>query len=122
MVDARDIINKRIRDGIYSLRLNEQKYAEHVQGTPQYINTTKTRGREPSRLFLSYEEAQDLIELYSGKGDVLILINGKVGDIEFAETDMIIGEYQEKEIWKKTRRFGIYHGKNGSHIVPVKER
>lgn len=121
-VDLSAEIRKRIADGTYSLQLSDQKYAEHVEGTLQYINTARTREQEPSRLLITQKEAQDLINAYSGRGDVDVDARGEVRHVEYASANKIIGEYKSKEGWIKTKRFAIYHGKKGSHIVPVKER
>lgn len=120
--DTSSEIKRRIADNTYTLQLSEQKYAEHVEGTPQYINTAKTRGQEPSRLLISKEEAQDLINAYSGHGDIDSDSKDKAKHVEYASANKIIGEYKNREGWIKTKRFAIYHGKKGSHIVPVKER
>lgn len=112
----------RIRRGEYSLKLSEQKYFEHVQGTPQYENTAKTRGIEPSRLTVSYEQAQALIELYSGTGIPKEGTKKKVTNVEFISSRYVIGEWFDGEKWIPTHRFSIHHGKNGSHIVPEKPR
>ena len=81
--DAKKVVRDRVKNGEYNLTLLKQKYAEHVDGTPQYKNTAKERGIEPSRLTVSYEEAQRLINLYSGTGEPKISNGGKVMDIEF---------------------------------------
>lgn len=109
----------RIRRGEYSLELTEQKYKEHVQGTPQYENTTKTRGIEPSRLTVSYKQAQTLIKLYTGTG-VIFATRGVVRDKEYITANHYIGETKVNGEWIKTRRFTLYYGKGGTHIVPVR--
>ena len=118
--EAKSIMRKRVESGKYSLELPQQKYNEHIQGTPQYINTTKTRGQEPSRLLISKDEAQELINLHSGTGYPKISRGGDVLDVEFVSADHVIGQYFDGDKWVDTRRFGIYHGSKGSHIVPVK--
>ena len=118
--EAKSIMRDRVKSGKYSLKLPQQKYNEHVQGTPQYINTTKTRGQEPSRLLISKDEAQELINLYSGTGYPKISRGGDVLDVEFVSANHVIGQYFDGEKWVDTKRFGIYHGSKGSHIVPVK--
>lgn len=118
--EAKSIMRDRVKSGKYSLKLPQQKYDEHVQGTPQYINTTKTRGQEPSRLLISKADAQELINLYSGTGTPKISRRGNISDVEFVTADHVIGQYFDGEKWVDTKRFGIYHGSKGSHIVPVK--
>ncbi len=112
----------RIRRGDYSLKLSEQKYKEHVQGTPQYENTAKTRGIEPSRLTISYEQAQTLIELYSGTGIPRVGAGKKVTNVEYVSSRYVIGEWFDGGKWIPTHRFSIHHKGRGSHIVPERPR
>jgi len=109
----------RIRRGEYSLKLSEQKYFEHVQGTPQYENTAKTRGVEPSRLTVSYEQAQTLIELYAGTGAPFVS-KGIVRNKEYITANYYVGEFKIDGKWVKTRRFILYYGENSTHIVPAR--
>lgn len=109
----------RIRRGEYSLQLPEQKYKEHVQGTPQYENTAKTRGIEPSRLTVSYEQAQTLIELYAGTGTPFAS-KGIVRNKEYITANYYVGEFKTDGKWVKTRRVILYYGENGTHIVPTR--
>lgn len=126
--EAKRIMRERIKDGEYNLKLQWQKYAEHVEGTPQYQNTVKTRKKdELSRLSISFEKAQELITLYSGSGEPRYnKVNGvlKVSNVEFCTANQVIGQYFDagKQEYVDTRRFALYHGKKGSHIVPVKPR
>ena len=117
--EHKKIMRDRVKNGEYNLTLLKQKYAEHVAGTPQYKNTAKERGIEPSRLTISYEEAQRIINLYSGAGEPKISNGGKVMDIEFVRLDKTVGQYKDGETWVDTKWIAIYHGKKGTHIVPV---
>jgi len=123
--EAKKIMRDRVKNGEYSLTLSKQKYAEHVEGTPQYLNTLKTRKRDLSQLTVSYEKAQEIINLYSGTGDPRYKKEDgvlKVSDVEFCTASQVVGKYFDagtKE-YVDTRRFAIYHGKRGSHMVPVK--
>lgn len=120
--NAKREIRERIKDGKYSLNLSRQKYAEHVEGTPQWNNTLKTRQRDLGRLTVSYEDAQKLIHLYSGTGTPFVTRQGTVGNKEYVTAPYVIGQYFDagKKEWVDTKRFAIYHGEHGSHIVPVK--
>ena len=115
---CRQIMRKRTHDGTYSLELSRQKFDEHIAGTPQYNNTAKMRGEDPSRLLVSYEQAQVIINTYSGTGTPVAWDERSL-NIEYVTTPYYIGEFQKDGEWIKTRRFAIHHGKNGSHIVPV---
>ena len=111
------IIAEKILKKEYSLKQKHQKYLQHVDGTPQYVNATKGRGRKQSYLIVSEQESQDIIYNCAGKG---ILYQG-LDNREFITLDKTIGYYYEKGEWHDTRRIMIMHSKHGSHIVPVKE-
>ena len=121
LAEQKRIIRERIASGEYSLEYSEQKYLEHVEGTAQYLNTAKGRGEEPSRLIITKEEAEKLVETYSGIGKPRITRKGEVLNIEYAQADHVIGKVLDNGAWVDTRRFAIHHGKNGTHIVPAKE-
>ena len=79
-------------------------------------------GRDPqSRLNISFEEAQKVIEDYSGTGIIRVKRDGTAADVEFITCKTTLGEYFENGKWYETKRAAIHHGKKGSHIVPVKE-
>lgn len=120
------IIQTRINQGQYSLQQSHQQYLKHVEGTPQFKqyagNRSKNGKPAQGRLLVGEEEAQRLITNYSGKGKAKITANGHVSNVEFATADHVVGQYiSEGGQWVDTKRFAIHHGKNGSHIVPVKE-
>ena len=123
LTEQKRIIRERIAGGEYSLAYSDQKYLEHVEGTAQYLNTAKGRKQEPSRLTITKEEAERLIQTYSGMGRPRVYRNGGVSNIEYAQAEHAIGKVFDDTSgkWIETRRFAIHHGKSGSHIVPVKE-
>ena len=116
------IIAQKILNGEYSLRQRHQKYLQHIQGTKQYENATRSRGREQSYLTVSEEVAQELIYRFAGKGE-LRRINGVLStDKEYVSVDRITGKYFERGAWHETDRIMILYSKKGSHIVPVKRK
>ena len=123
LAEQKRIIRERIAGGEYSLVYSDQKYLEHVEGTAQYLNTAKGRDKEPSRLTITKEEAERLIQTYSGTGKPRVYKNGDVSNIEYAQAEHTVGKVFDDTSgkWIETRRFAIHHGKSGSHIVPVKE-
>lgn len=72
-------------------------------------------------LNISFEEAQKVIEDYSGTGIIRVKRDGTAADVEFITCKTTLGEYFENGKWYKTKRAAIHHGKKGSHIVPIKE-
>lgn len=117
--EARQEILRRVSSGEYNLKLKHQKYLQHVKGTAQYDKACEDRGKPQSYLIISEQEAQELINRFSGLGDPLIDNKGNVGNSEFFSTGKLIGYYHEKGEPKGTDRIQIVHGKSGSHIVPV---
>lgn len=115
------IIAQRIKDGEYSTKLSRQQYLKHVPGTPQQRQYEESSRFPPSRLLISEQEAQTLIDRYAGTGAPGITKNGTVRNVEYVSTDHVIGQYNNLSGWHDTRRFAIHYGKNGAHIVPVKE-
>lgn len=123
LAEQKRIIRERIAGGEYNLTYSDQKYLEHVEGTAQYLNTAKGRNKEPSRLTITKEEVERLIQTYSGTGRPRVYRNGDVSNIEYAQAEHAVGKVFDDTSgkWIETRRFAIHHGKSGSHIVPVKE-
>lgn len=115
------IIAQRIKDGEYSTKLSRQQYLKHVPGTPQQRQYEESSRFPPSRLLISEQEAQTLIDRYAGTGAPGITKNGTVRNVEYVSTDHVIGQYNNLSGWHDTRRFAIHYEKNGAHIVPVKE-
>lgn len=120
--DNQGIIAEKILKKEYSLRQRHQKYLQHIEGTPQYKSAVKGRGRNQSVLFVSEEEAQDIIYNCAGLGDIDIDANGDIRPLEFITLDNVIGKYFAKGEWHETRRVQIIYSKYGTHIVPVREK
>lgn len=120
--NARRTIRERISSGRYSLKLPDQKYAEHISGTPQYKRATESRGREPSRLTITRDEAEKIIRRFSGLGDPHITKAGDVLHDEYITYHKPIGEYFDGKEWISTQRVAIVHTIDGTHIYPVPPR
>lgn len=127
VIDSKESIIKRILDNpkrleIYSI----QKYRKHLLGTKQYEDYKKSnlaRGRpEQSRIFISKEEATELIKKYAGTGEFRWTRKGKWDRVEYVSHNKIIGDYVDKKGNRvDTKRFCIHYGDNNTHIVPVQE-
>ena len=69
----RNNIRENIESGEISDRLSRQKYSRHIEGTPEferYVSKQEAKGMSrPSKLYLSYDEAQEVIRQYAGTGD-----------------------------------------------------
>ena len=121
------ILKKKINLGEVSTKISFQQQRKHIAGTPQFKQYRADRiakgGTPQSILTLSQEDAQDIIDRFSGMGIVKIIKTGESSFkiTEFVTTDRIVGSYFENDQLKETRRVCIYYGKKGVHIVPVKE-
>lgn len=101
--------------------------------TPKSLNVGNQRkhireeGRDiGSRSFLygTMEDAQALVDRYSGTGEPKLDGNGNWTHKEFVTADYLVGESVNPEtgIATPTHRFAIHYGKRGTHVVPMGER
>lgn len=101
--------------------------------TPKSLNVGNQRkhireeGRDiGSRSFLygTMEDAQALVDRYSGTGEPKLDGNGNWTHKEFVTADHLVGESVNPEtgIATPTHRFAIHYGKRGTHVVPMGER
>ena len=118
------IITRKVRDGSYSLKLSDQNYNKHVAGTMDYLRyeaSRREKGFNPqSRLTISKQEAQEIINKKSGTGIVKTRRDGTPTDIEKVTCDGIVGQYCHQGKWYDTNKAIIAHSKHGSHIYPIK--
>lgn len=116
-------LKAKISSSEISTKLSHQQYAKHVPGTPQfeqYKNSRLEKGGTPqSVLFLSEDQAQNIINRYSCSGTIQITSGGKI--VEYCPTDTEVGQYFANNAYHNTRRVEIFYGKRGAHVVPVAE-
>lgn len=117
-------ISEKAKIGEYSLKLSKQQYEKHLENTKTYDTYMASRISKnlspQSKLLISQQEAQDIIEKYSGTGIIRSDRKGNPMNIEDVTCDRIIGEYMQKGEWVKTNKAALHHGKDGTHIVPIK--
>lgn len=100
--------------------------------TPKSLNVGNQRKhvREESRdlgnrsfLYGTMEDAQDLVNRYSGTGEPKLDRKGNWTHKEHVVADRMIGEVVDPDTGEATptHRFAIHYGKNGTHVVPAKE-
>lgn len=101
--------------------------------TPKALNAGHQRKhiREEGRdignrsfLYGTMEDAQQLVDRYSGTGEPKLDGNGNWTHKEFVTADHLVGESVNPEtgIATPTHRFAIHYGKRGTHVVPMEER
>ncbi|MDR2166835.1 MAG: hypothetical protein LBE35_03155 [Clostridiales bacterium] len=114
-------IREKIENGEISDRLSRQKYNRHVEGTGEFADYVAKQERlgksRPSKLYLSFDEAQEILRLHAGTGNA----HGGVSNVEFINLDKIVGVYEDKGRYISSRRLQIIYGKRSSHLFPVKE-
>lgn len=121
----RAILKEKIQSGEISTKLKPQVQARHVEGTPQfkeYLAQRLKKGKTPqSILTVTMDEAQNIVDKYSGTGIVIVKTNkDKSVEIrEYANIDKVIGKEYTNNKYRKTKRVCIVYSKNGTHIFPV---
>ena len=112
-----DIIKQKRTSGELNLKLNPGHQAKHIRIGKGYVN-----GK--SYLYGSAEDAQALVERYSGEGTPKFDKKGRWVKKEFVTASDPIGVYVNQDTGEQlqTRRLAIHYGKNGVHIVPAEER
>jgi hypothetical protein len=114
-------IREKIENGEISGHLSRQKYNRHVEGTSEFADYVARQERlgksRPSKLYLSYDEAQEILRSRAGTG----ITHSGVDNVEFINLDRIVGAYEDKGHYINSRRLQIIYGKRSSHLFPVKE-
>ena len=117
-------IKDKIKNGDISLYLSKQNYDNHFFGTKDYqrkMESRKLKGLAPQgALIISQEEAQMIINDYSGTGIFKTQKNGEILLTEKISCDNIIGKHYDKGEWYYTNKAQIHYSKKGSHLVPIK--
>ena len=118
-------LRQKIRDGVLSSKLSDQKYRQHITGTMENLRRC-SQGDHPSLLSLSASDAQAIIDHYTfdnkvGKRKVLKNKNGEYR-IWFSHENTI-GEFVNRSGVNEgaTHCAYIHFGRKGAHIVPTKE-
>jgi hypothetical protein len=124
--DLLNVIREKINSGEYSTKLSQQKHKRHVEGTKEFIVYTHKRETmgmsRPSKLYLSYEEAQDLILQYAGTGKIKKDAKGNALSQEYVQMNKTIGAYEELGEYLDTQTGMIKYGKYNAHLIPIKPK
>lgn len=119
------ILKEKIDTGAYSLKLSVQQQSKHIEGTKQFEQYRASRlgkGAMPqSILTISAAQVQEIINQYAGTGVPKMTRAGELSNVEYVTTHLVVGQYYENNAFRDTCRVAIHYGKNGTHIVPVKE-
>lgn len=117
-------ISKKIESGEYSIKLSEQQYNKHVEGTikyQEYLQTRTEKGGNPqSMLTVSAEKVQKIIEEKAGTGIIKVDRKGNPMPQEQITCDQVIGKYYYKGTYIKTKKAVIHYAKRSAHLVPIR--
>ena len=112
-------VRVRLKSDVYPKKLRIDKQKTHFKDFKDYSPTN-------SYLTISIEEIQQLINKYSGTGELQYKSDGVFLNKEIIECDKIIGYHYSLEDNKfyPTNRFYIHYSKSkgGTHIVPTISR
>lgn len=111
--------DEKVREQIraeYPLTIQADKQGKHIRGSRTFIE-----GR--SEIYLSVEECQEIVDKLSCKGKFQYDINGNWNHKEVVATERVIGCTVNLEGEKReTHCATIHYSKNGTHIVPYREK
>ena len=97
--------------------MNVGNQNKHIRDSKGYI-----QGR--SYIYGDLETAQELIKVYSGKGEIRLYDGKEWNKKEFVYVDYDIGVRVNPNTEEETptNAFSIHYGKRGRHIVPANRR
>lgn len=107
-------------------KVKESKQREHTFRDKRWTEESRKRvekGDNPNAFIYDNQNAQDLVNKYSGKNKLIYRKNSAY-PIEFATADTPVGKTFDKKVGKyvETKRFAIVYSKKGVHIYPVIEK
>lgn len=107
-------IQLRLRADGQAKTIHEGRQLKHIQGSNNYQS-----GK--SYLTVSLKEAQDLVNKYAGRGDLLHDKSGRWNHKELISSHSApIGSVQDMSgAYQDTAKFIIHYSKDGAHIVPT---
>ncbi|MBY4602975.1 MULTISPECIES: T7SS effector LXG polymorphic toxin [Bacillus] len=98
----------------YPVKIKPGAQEKHIPNTPNYKQEI-ANGKNKSIFYGDNKKAQELLDKYAGKGQ--LLPNGKKERVDFGKP---IGKYYDRDTgeYLETTRGMIHYGKDGAHIVP----
>ena len=109
-------IRSLIRSDDTNKAINKGAQNKHIPSSKGYI-----KGR--SYILGDLDDVQELVNRYSGTGEIKLTAKGEWANKEFVVADGMIGMVVDPETGDatSTKRFSIHYGRKGTHIVPAKE-
>ena len=119
----RGVVIEKILNHEISMKLSNQEFLKHVEGTKKFEEYADTRNKKgkgfQSRLTVAKDDAQKIIYQYAGTGTLSTTHNGVV---EYITLGKSVGDYYSLSgEWIPTKRVMIIYKEKSAHIVPVKE-
>ena len=111
-----DIVKEKLSRGELNLKVNVGHQKKHILDSKGY-----TDGK--SYIYGTIEDAQQLVNEYSGSGEPKFDKRGRWVHKEFVNASRLIGVYVDAETKTETptSMFSIHYGAKGNHIFPEKE-
>jgi len=108
--------NEFIKSDTLNKTVNPEKQSQHIRGSNGYI-----QGRS---YLLDGVDAQELVDRYSGTGDIHYCKASKRISKEVVRANRDIGVRINPETGEETltNKFTIHYSKTGTHIVPARRR
>lgn len=99
-------VKMKITNGEWGTKINNEKQAPHMEST--HI--------EGKSYLYDNVDPQELLDKYSGKGELQTNVRGVLTNKEIVKTDNVIGK--DVKLNQETKWIKIHHSKKRTHIVP----
>lgn len=118
------LYNEKKRETLAVIRSSDSPKTLNVGNQRKHIREEGRDIGNRSFLYGTLDDAQKLVDQYSGTGEPKLDGKGNWTHKEFVTADHLIGESVNPEtgIATPTHRFAIHYGKRGAHVVPMEEK
>lgn len=118
------LYNEKKREALAVIRSSDTTKTLNIGNQRKHIREEGRDIGNRSFLYGTLDDAQKLVDQYSGTGEPKLDGKGNWTHKEFVTADHLIGESVNPEtgIATPTHRFAIHYGKRGAHVVPMEEK
>ena len=118
------LYNEKKREALAVIRSSDTPKTLNIGNQRKHIREEGRDLGNRSFLYGTLDDAQKLVNQYSGTGEPKLDGKGNWTHKEFVKADHLIGESVNPEtgVATPTHRFAIHYGKRGTHVVPMEER
>nr|DAW78559.1 MAG TPA: minor capsid protein [Caudoviricetes sp.] len=117
------LYNEKKREALAVIRSSDTPKTLNIGNQRKHIREEGRDLGNRSFLYGTLDDAQQLVNQYSGTGEPKLDRKGNWVHKEHVTVDRVIGEVVDLDTGEATptHRFAIHYGKRGTHIVPAKE-